>query len=566
MKGFDRYLKEVTEGKIIIGESERLMVERHFKDLEKSLDPTYPYKFERSLANKAITVSRNFRYWEGILAGEHFDPHPFQEFIIGSLFGWIKKENEYNKPIRRFRKGYLQVAKKNAKTFLDAVISLICWLIDNEQGGQYYYAATTREQAGICFTCTKEIVLKLRQDSPPFSETTKTQAHTIYNVSMAATMRAISSEAGNIEGKGAHCAIIDEYHLHRTTEVLDNMESGMVGRPQPLMMVTTTAGFNLQYPCFKFYKQCKRILEEKANNERLFVAIFEPDKGDSHHNKELWSKSNPLARNYAVLQEGINEQYNKSILGGGTEEVDFRTKHFNQWVGSYTTWIPNDTWNASRKDYTLDDLKEFECIGSLDLSSVRDLTCYYLTFRTPDHKYYSWPYFFVPSAKVSIHGTEDGVNYYDWVQDKHLIRTPGNSIDYEFVEKVIDESIEKFNIKAIEYDPYNAHQFIPKLEAKGYPVQKFGQGITNMSSPTKLSEKIIIDGDYYHNSNPVMDWMIENVELYIDANANCKIVKTANKEAKKVDGPICLVMGIGGFDMLPEVKESNYKKRGFASL
>jgi len=567
MDEVNKYIKGVLSGKIIVGESERLMVQRHLEDLEKQNRPRYPYKFDEELASRAIRASKKLTYWEGVVAGEKFIPHGFQQFIIAMIFGWIKKKNPYNQTVRRFRKVYLQVAKKNAKTFLDAVIALLCWLFDNEQGGQYYFAATTSDQAGICFNCTKELVKKLKGDSPKFSRTTSYQTYAIYNLEMAASMKAVSSQAGNIEGKGAHFSTIDEYHLHRTTEVLDNMESGSIGRVQPLMMISTTAGFNLAYPCYKFYKACKKILRGQIKNDRILVCIFEPDKGDDYKDKKLWSKANPLARNYQVLQDGLIEQYRKAMTGGATDKVDFRTKCFNQWVGAYVTWIEQETWRDMGKDYTLDFLKttNWPCIGSLDLSSVRDFTCYYLTFKTDDNEYYNWPWFYLPSKKITIHGRDDDVNYYDWHKEGHIIKTPGDSIDYEFVEKEIDYSIENFNMRAIEYDPYNAHQFVPRLEEKGYPMMKFGQDIKNMSSPTKLSEKIMVDGKYNHNKNPVMDWQMDNVEIYIDANNNNKIVKRANKEAKKVDGPVCLVMGVGGFDTMPP-KKSNYKSRGFISL
>ena len=80
------------------------------------------------------------------------EPEPWQQFIIASLYGWRRVDN--NK--RRFRKAYIQVARKNGKSFLAAGVSL--YDLITEPGAEVYSAATKKDQARIVFDDAKKTV------------------------------------------------------------------------------------------------------------------------------------------------------------------------------------------------------------------------------------------------------------------------------------------------------------------------------------------------------------------------------------------------------------------------
>jgi phage terminase large subunit-like protein len=55
-----------------------------------------------------------------------------------------------------------------------------------------------------------------------------------------------------------------------------------------------------------------------------------------------------------------------------------------------------------------------------------------------------------------------------------------------------------------------------------------------------------LKGELLHDNNPVMNWMMANVQVYIDdANNNLKVHK--GKSKNKVDGPTALVNAIGDY-------------------
>jgi phage terminase large subunit-like protein len=74
-----------------------------------------------------------------------------------------------------------------------------------------------------------------------------------------------------------------------------------------------------------------------------------------------------------------------------------------------------------------------------------------------------------------------------------------------------------------------------------------------MSTPTKEFKKLVLKKHVNHGGNPVLTWMISNVEIKCDAGGNEKIDKGASKE--KVDGPVAGVMALGEY--LTEQPESD---------
>ena len=51
-----------------------------------------------------------------------------------------------------------------------------------------------------------------------------------------------------------------------------------------------------------------------------------------------------------------------------------------------------------------------------------------------------------------------------------------------------------------------------------------------------------------HDANPVLRWMISNVEILTDPAGNIKLAK--NKSREKIDGVVALVMAYGVYSML----------------
>ena len=62
---------------------------------------------------------------------------PWEQFVIACIFGWRRKENK----LRRFKKAYVQVSRKNGKTTFASGIGNYCFFCDSpvESGVEIYY-------------------------------------------------------------------------------------------------------------------------------------------------------------------------------------------------------------------------------------------------------------------------------------------------------------------------------------------------------------------------------------------------------------------------------------------
>jgi hypothetical protein len=78
------------------------------------------------------------------------------------------------------------------------------------------------------------------------------------------------------------------------------MVTGMGAREQPLLLVITTAGTNLESPCYAMQLDVQKVLEG-AVDEQLFGIVYTIDDGDDWTSDEALRKANP---NYDVSVSG----------------------------------------------------------------------------------------------------------------------------------------------------------------------------------------------------------------------------------------------------------------------
>ena len=57
---------------------------------------------------------------------------------------------------------------------------------------------------------------------------------------------------------------------------------------------------------------------------------------------------------------------------------------------------------------------------------------------------------------------------------------------------------------------------------ENFNLKELGQGFVSLSTPTKELEKIAVEGGFEHFNNPVLRWMISNVEIKTDPAGNIK--------------------------------------------
>jgi phage terminase large subunit-like protein len=104
------YALSVVNAEVIAGPQVRQACNRHLRDMQEAYRRGWKFDVEKAL--RAIGFFRDvLRLNGGQHEGQPFILQPWQEFIVGSLFGWISASTGF----RRFRTAYIEIGKGNGK-------------------------------------------------------------------------------------------------------------------------------------------------------------------------------------------------------------------------------------------------------------------------------------------------------------------------------------------------------------------------------------------------------------------------------------------------------------------
>lgn len=149
-----KYAQKVVSGEIIAGKYIILECIRFLKDLNRIEDEDFEWYFDVKTYNVVITFSQMFEFADGVSAGKRMKLAEFQEWILGNLFCWKHKEEGYV----RFSRAYIQVSRKQGKSFICGLIMLIKALL--KDFGQLTCVATKKDQAEIVIKEVKKLLDK----------------------------------------------------------------------------------------------------------------------------------------------------------------------------------------------------------------------------------------------------------------------------------------------------------------------------------------------------------------------------------------------------------------------
>ena len=555
------YAIEAVEGRRVVGRSERLACQRHLDDLARQGSDDFPWVFDEAKANKIYTWFHYCKHIEGPLAGQPIELQPFQKFDLGSIFGWVHRETG----LRRFEKAYDQMARKNAKTTILAGVANYLMSGDGEEGPQVYCAAVDKGQARILYTAAKVMAEK----SQDIRKRLKIRDYAMSHITRGGQMRALSKDTKNKDGLNPSGAIIDEYHAHPTSEIYDLLWSAWGQRAQALMVIITTAGFEVvNNPCHSEYEYCKSILAGRVKNERYFVMIRELDEGDDEHDPANWIKANPLRAATPTGLAKIKEQHDEAFGSHDPEKIrTFRVKNLNIWVhGGKNRYMDEDQineWNllAITPEEFAELTKGKMCLTGADLSKKIDLTGVGFVFDLDDGRIAVCAHGFIPDDTASKHEKTDRIPYRDWADQGWVTITPGNVSDYQYIKThIADLELEKeWRVYEFCYDPYNATHMATEMNDDGYTTVEVRQGVQTLSEPTKLFRELIGSRKVVHDGSPLLTWCLGNARVEADSNENIKLTKKNTNDEQRID---LLAAVINALTRVQALRESNaYQKQ-----
>ena len=466
------------------------------------------WEFDPWHGNDVCDFIEKLPHVEGQWDTDEIQLEPAQVFILVCIFGFRKADGS-----RRYSDVYIEMARKGAKSTLTSGVALYCLTCEEEPGPQIIVAATTAEQAGKVFKPAQGMVNKSPDLREAFDLTAWSKS--IVCEQNQGFIQPINSKSSTQDGWNPHMAITDELHGHKDRGLHDVLKSAFGARRNPLMWRITTAGYNSHGVCYEQRNLVTKILAQLVEADHYFGIIFTLDEDDEPLDESKWIKANPLLGTTPSLDH--MRDYAKEAVAAPGVMGEFKTKRLNIWTTSKGGWLNMERWKLLPNDARLS--KKFKLYGGIDLASVSDLAAFNLCWWDGEELNVTGRYY-LPESAVDARNQRGDFTYKHWQEQGHLIITPGDRTDYNFIEKDILETCELFDVAQLGYDPFNATHIVNNLTGEGLPMIEVRQGPRTMHPAMQEFERRMLGKELRHDGNPILSWAASNVVAREDANKN----------------------------------------------
>lgn len=533
------YARSVIDGDIVAPMPVRLACERHLRDLR---NPDFVWDAEE--VRRRLVMCRTLRHYKGPFKGRPFEPTPWQCFVIGSVFGWKLKRNG----LRRFRKAFVMVPRKNGKTYLAASIAIMMLVsggqlqrdgrFSKEPGAEVYFVATKEDQAKIGWTDCAKIVKR----SPGFSAMLKVRVKEIRYEDQDSFCKPLGADSDSLDGLNPSCAVKDEFHAWKDRALNEVIDDAYGAREQPIDFIITTEGTLRDGVHDDTVAHLDNILRQAVSDESFFGIMWRPDDGDDVFDERVWAKVNP---NLGVSKslEYMRERAARARMMP-RELATFRTKQLNQRVNAAVQWIDLQQWDAGKEAIDVTKLRAMPCYAGLDLARKNDMSALALVFGTAGGTIDVLFRYWMPEEGLRDRGYRDRAPYVEWAKAGILTVTEGNVTDFRQIEADIAELHAQYDIRSLRYDPMHATDLALRLrDDHGIAVEEFLQTYRNYTPACSELDRLLAGAKIRHGGNPIARWNAKNATQRMGPSGNvmpCKLTSTG-----RIDGISALCMGIG---------------------
>ena len=503
-----------------------------FKPTKFMLPTSY---YDKARAEHAITFIESLKHTKGEWDNKPFILLEWQKIIVRNIFGVIKEDGN-----RQFTTAYVEIAKKQGKTELAAAIALYMLVADEEAGAEIYSCAADKAQAGLVYKVVVDMISKCSALQKRL-KVLKAAKRVIF-AEKNSFYQVLSSEAYSKHGINPHAVLYDELHVANREMARVMLQGASDARRQPLNFLITTAGNDMHSIGFEIHQKALDILEGRKIDSTFYPTIYAADEKDDWSLPATWRKANP-SLGVTVKEDRMRLAY-ESARQTPSEENSFKQLRLCIWLKQSVRWMPMEMWDKCSFSFNLEDLLGRECYGGLDMSTTTDLTAFVLIFPPINEgdKYIILPFFWLPEDNVEIRVRRDHVPYDLWKSQGFLQTTEGNVVHYGFVESFILDLADKYRIKEIAFDQWNATQISQRLGDEGLTMVQFKQGMHSFSPPTKDLMRFTLSGELAHAGHPVLRWCMDNIHIVTDNNENIRPDKKISTE--RIDGAVATIMAL----------------------
>jgi len=449
----------------------------------------------------------------------------------------------YDNPAGSTRRAIISRGRKNAKTFEAAAIILLhlCGLEAAKRiNSQLYSTALSRDQAALVFN----LATKMVRMNPKLLRVVqvKETAKMLACPALGTTYRALSAEAGTNFGLSPALVVHDELGQTRgpRSSMYEALETATAAQEEPLTVIISTQA-PTDADLLSVLIDDAKAAHDPFTVLRLHTADVELDP----FSLEAIEAANPALHVFMNKKEVLAMAADAKRMPA--RQAEYENLVLNRRVETANPFVSQLAWRDCGG--AVADLHGVPLYGGLDLSSVADLTALVLIGKV-DQTWHVKPTFWLPEAGLAEKAAKDKVPYDLWHEHGFLETTPGKTVSYEHVAKLLFKLLEEYNIKKIGFDRWNFKHLKPWLLHAGFDEYtiterfvEFGQGTQSMSPALRDLEQKIKEKEIAHGNHPVLSMCAACAVVEGKDDANRKLSK--NKSTGRIDGLVAMTMAMG---------------------
>lgn len=445
--------------------------------------------------------------------------------------------------IRYYVTGVLEIARKNFKTFVSAIIFIILMLMEPDFSRFFSVAPDLSLSSELKLAIRKIIKVSpaLYDEDDPAFKIMRSQIKCLINENEY-TPLAYSQD--NMDGKMANAFLADEAGALDEYPV-EAMRSSQITLFNKLGIIISTQYPNDDNVMIDEIDIAKKAIDGLLEDQRVFALLYEPD--EDLKTGEAWQKddrciyqSNPVAVSHSYIFEEIKKKRAIAVLYENKRE-NYLCKHNNILYKGLGVegYIDIQKVKLCREENDKEFWRGRRVWMGLDLSQTDDNTA--LAMVTEEEGIvYAKVFGFVPEEKVEFKSKKEHVDYKRLIERGDCFSCGSEVIDYLYVKAKAEEIEEEYGVEIMQigYDKWNALATVQGLEADGYECVEIRQHSSVLHMPTKWLKELILDKKFRYSDNRMLEINFQNARCTEDTNKN----KYVNK--KKSNGKVDMVVSL----------------------
>jgi len=514
-----KFADDVISGKKIAGKEIILACERFKKDLQRddlelrTTDPDFAINIMQN-----ILVHQQGEDLDGKpLQGKPFILEPWQVFIVYNLLGFYYKGTD----IKRYKEGFIEVARKNGKTSLIAALSFAISVLMRHSGSKTYIVASALRQTLEAFHFLtfslhyRGLDKKMTIKDNSFEHSIK---YMFGNNDGSMDIIAMPTNPDAQDSFNCNFVIADEVASYKKPAQYNRFKEATAAYANSLCLSITTAGDNINGFGYAHQEYCLKVIQGLVQDDQMFVFIARADQDD----KGQVDYTNPVQHQKANLNYGVTirpDEILQASLQAQNDPLkrkDFLSRRLNIYTASMKSWFDIEMFRQSDRKYnwTLEELSKMDITwyGGADLSRSYDLTaaCLFGNYQGVD---IIIAHGFFPVTQAAVKSEEDHIPLWGWMDDGWLTMCNSQTVNMaDVVNWFVSMRQMGFKIKEVGHDrKFAGEEYFPQMRKAGFRVIDQPQYFYLKSQGFRHIEKSAMDGNLYYLHSEAYEYCVSNV-------------------------------------------------------